>query len=194
MSTRRGSQEPSPGHRAPDRPQPAYSGSLRTHPPHRILPLLESLAKLCAIAAGLLLTAVTLMTCGSLIGRNLVGMTIVGDFELSGAAAGAAVALFLPWCQVQRGNIIVDFFTAKAGARTTDLLDRFGALLLACCLGLLTWRTSIGAMNAWTSGSGTMLIGFPEWVVYAAMLPPLALTAAIAFVQAWRGFAPPAAE
>ena len=155
---------------------------------------LQSLAKLCAIAAGVLLTAVTLMTCISLIGRNWIGLTIVGDFELSGAAAGAAIALFMPWCQVQRGNIIVDFFTAKASQRTIDKLDRFGALLLALVMALLTWRTTIGGVNAWKSGSGTMLIGFPEWVIYLAMVPPLALTAAIAFVQAWRGFAPPPEE
>ena len=155
---------------------------------------LQSLAKLCAIAAGVLLTVVTLMTCVSLIGRNWIGMTIVGDFELSGAAAGAAIALFMPWCQVQRGNIIVDFFTAKASERTIDKLDRFGALLLALVMTLLTWRTTIGGVNAWKSGSGTMLIGFPEWVIYVAMVPPLALTAAIAFGQAWRGFAPPAEE
>jgi len=154
---------------------------------------LQTLAKLCAILAGVLLTAVTLMTCVSLIGRNLIGMTIVGDFELSGAAAGAAVALFMPWCQAQRGNIIVDFFTAKASARTTGQLDRFGALLLALVMALLAWRTTIGGLNAWKSGSGTMLIGFPEWIIYVAMVPPLVLTAAIAFVQAWRGF-PPAIE
>jgi TRAP-type C4-dicarboxylate transport system permease small subunit len=156
--------------------------------------LLESLAKLCAILAGVLLTAVTLMTCGSLIGRNLVGATIVGDFELSGAAAGAAVALFMPWCQYQRGNIIVDFFTARASARTTEMLDRFGALLLALAMALLAWRTSLGGINAWRSGSGTMLIGFPEWIVYSAMVPPIVLTAAIGIAQALRGFAPPADE
>ena len=155
---------------------------------------LQTLAKLCAILAGVLLTAVTLMTCVSLIGRNWIGMTIVGDFELSGAAAGAAVALFMPWCQAQRGNIIVDFFTAKASARTTGQLDRFGALLLALVMALLAWRTTIGGVNAWKSGSGTMLIGFPEWIIYVAMVPPLALTAVIAFVQAWRGFPPPIEE
>jgi TRAP-type C4-dicarboxylate transport system permease small subunit len=80
--------------------------------------VLEFLAKLCAILAGVLLTVITLMTCASLIGRNTTGWTLVGDFELSGVAAGAAIALFLPWCQVRRGNIIVDFFTAKAGAAT----------------------------------------------------------------------------
>jgi TRAP-type C4-dicarboxylate transport system permease small subunit len=149
---------------------------------------LETLAKLCAIAAGALLTVVTLMTCVSLIGRNLIGMTIVGDFELVGAAAGAAVALFMPWCQLKRGNIIVDFFTAKASPRSIDRLDRFGALLLGLAMALLAWRSTLGGINAWKSGSGTMLIGFPEWVIYVAMVPPLALTAAIALFQAWRGF------
>ena len=155
---------------------------------------LQPLAKLCAILAGVLLTAVTLMTCVSLIGRNLIGMTIVGDFELVGAAAGAAIALFMPWCQAQRGNIIVDFFTAKASPRTTDRLDRFGALLLALVMALLAWRTGIGGISAWKTGSGTMLIGFPEWVIYVVMVPPLALTAAIGLLQAWRGFAPPIKE
>ncbi len=152
------------------------------------------LAKLCAIAAGVLLTVVTLMTCVSLLGRNLVGTTIVGDFELSGAAAGAAIALFMPWCQFQRGNIIVDFFTAKAGERTIAGLDRFGALLLGLTMALLAWRTTLGGINAWKSGSGTMLIGFPEWIVYVGMVPPLALTAVIGIAQAVRGFPPPAAE
>ncbi|MGZ5894495.1 MAG: TRAP transporter small permease [Caldimonas sp.] len=110
--------------------------------------LLETLAKLCAVAAGALLTLVTLMTCVSLIGRNLIGLTIVGDFELSGAAAGAAVALFMPWCQAKRGNIIVDFFTAKASERTVDGLDRFGALLLGLAMALLAWRTTLGGLNA----------------------------------------------
>ena len=155
---------------------------------------LETLAKLCAILAGVLLTVVTLMTCVSLIGRNLIGVTIVGDFELSGAAAGAAVALFMPWCQAQRGNIIVDVFTAKASPRTIERLDRFGALLLALAMALVAWRTTLGGINAWKSGSGTMLIGFPEWLVYSAMVPPLALTSVIAFVQAWRGFQPPIEE
>ena len=156
--------------------------------------LLEVLAKLCAIAAGVLLTVVTLMTCVSLLGRNLIGTSIVGDFELSGAAAGAAIALFMPWCQYQRGNIIVDFFTAKASERTIAGLDRFGALLLGLTMALLAWRTTLGGINAWKSGSGTMLIGFPEWIVYAGMVPPLALTAVIGIAQALRGFPPPAAE
>ena len=149
--------------------------------------VLELLAKLCAILAGVLLTVITLMTCASLIGRNTVGWTIVGDFELSGAAAGAAIALFMPWCQVRRGNIIVDFFTAKASARTNAGLDRIGSLLFALALGLMAWRTSIGGLNAWNSQSTTMMMGFPEWVVYVFMVPPLVLCALIGLAQTIAG-------
>jgi TRAP-type C4-dicarboxylate transport system permease small subunit len=150
--------------------------------------LLELLARACAITAGVLLTVITLMTCVSLIGRNTTGWTIVGDFELTGAAAGAAIALFLPWCQLQRTNIIVDFFTSRAGAATQVTLDRLGALLLALAMGLLTWRSAIGGWNAWRSQAGTMMLGFPEWIVYVGIVPALALTAAIALTQAVRGF------
>ena len=94
----------------------------------------------------------------------------------------------MPWCQVRRANIIVDFFTAKASERTTRALDRLGALVLAVCMGLLAWRSGIGGINAWKSGSGSMMLGFPEWVVYVCMVPPLALTAVIGLVQAFRGF------
>ena len=152
--------------------------------------LLESLAKACAVLAGVLLTVITLMTCVSLIGRNTTGWTIVGDFELSGSAAGAAIALFMPWCQACRGNIIVDFFTARASAITNARLDRLGAFLLAVCMALLAWRTTIGGLNAWKSGAGSMMLGFPEWIVYVFMVPPLVLTAVIGLVQALRGFGP----
>lgn len=149
--------------------------------------ILESLAKASAILAGLLMTVITLMTCVSLIGRNTTGATLAGDFELTGVAAGAAIALFMPWCQLRRGNIIVDFFTAKASERTNAALDRFGALLLGLVFALLAWRTTMGGLNAWSSQSGTMMLGFPEWVVYAAMVPPFILTTCIALVQAATG-------
>ncbi len=156
--------------------------------------ILDKLAKLCAIAAGLLLIFITLMTVVSVIGRDTIGKTIVGDFELSGAAAGAAIALFMPWCQIRRGNIMVDFFTTKASASSQALMERFGAFMLALVMGLMTWRTALGGMNAWTSQSGTMMLGFPEWIVFSAMVPPLAITTLIALTQALFGFADDATE
>jgi TRAP-type C4-dicarboxylate transport system permease small subunit len=147
--------------------------------------LLEWLAKASAIAAGVLLTMITLMTCVSLIGRNTTGWTIVGDFELTGFAAGAAIALFLPWCQWTRGNIIVDFFTARLSARAQARLDAAGALLLALVMALVAWRAGAGALSVWQSGERAMISRVPQWIGYAAIVPSLALTALVGLYTAW---------
>ena len=149
---------------------------------------LERAARVCAVVAGVLLIAITLVTCVSLIGRNTGTWSMPGAYELTGYAAGAAIALFMPWCQYQRGNIIVDFFTTRASAGTQDGLDRVGAAAVGVCMAVLTWRTSVGGHNAWSSGAGSMMMGLPEWWVYAGMIPPLALTVVIAFAQAAFGF------
>lgn len=152
-----------------------------------MMKIFSALAHLCAILAGILMTAITLLTCVSLIGRNTTGWTIVGDFELTGVAAGAAVALFMPLCQLKRGHIIVDFFTAKAQDSTNANLDRIGALAVSLTFALMAWRTTLGGLNAHASFSGTMMIGFPEWIVYAVMVPPFVLCSLIALVQALFG-------
>lgn len=149
--------------------------------------ILSYLARLCAILAGVLMTAITLVTCASLIGRNTIGATLMGDYELTAVTAGAAVALFLPWAQLRRSNIIVDFFTAKVPERINAGLDRFGALVLAAVMLLLAWRTVVGGLNAYESQTTTMMLGFPEWIVYAAMVPPLFLTGLIGLTQAFVG-------
>ena len=150
--------------------------------------ILSLLAQACAILAGLLLTVVTLITCASLIGRNTIGTTLLGDYELTAVAAGAAIALFLPLCQLRQENIIVDFFTSRMPARVNAGFDRFGALLLAVMLLALAWRTGVGALNAYQSQTTTMMLGFPEWVVYAAMVPPMVLTGVIGLAQCLFGF------
>lgn len=150
--------------------------------------LLSWLAKLCAIIAGLLLTVITLITCYNLIMRNFFDESMVGAFELTAVSTGAAIALFMPLAQARQGHIIVDFFTTGLSDAVNGLLDRFGALMLGLVFCFLVWRVSIGGINAYNAGSQTMLMGFPEWIVYAAMVPPFIVTAIIALTQAVVGF------
>lgn len=149
---------------------------------------LKFLANVCAILAGSMLTLITLVTCANLILRNTTGDSMAGAFEITAMATGAAVSLFMPLAQIRQGHIIVDFFTANASEATTDKLDRFGALVLAIVFGLMAWRTTIGGMSSYNSGSQTMLMGIPEWIEYVAMTPPFALTCFIGLRQALFGF------
>jgi TRAP-type C4-dicarboxylate transport system permease small subunit len=154
--------------------------------------MLEKLARLCAFAAALLLIFIIVVTSGSIIGRETVGRTLTGDFELVGLATGAVVGLFMPLAQLRRSNIVVDFFTARVPPRINAVLDRFGALLLALTFALLAWRAALGGLSSYQANSSSMLLGVPEWWAYAPMVPGFALTAVIGFVQAIFGFGAPA--
>jgi TRAP-type C4-dicarboxylate transport system permease small subunit len=145
---------------------------------------LEKLAAAFALLGGACALGVAGMTLWSIIGRNLLASPVRGDVELSQIGIALAIALCLPWCQLRRGNIIVDFFTQAAPERVNGALDRFGALLLAVMLGLLAWRTAVGAMAVDDAGEQTMILGLPMWWAYAILAPGLGLTALIAIVQA----------
>jgi len=156
--------------------------------------ILQALARLSAVLAGVLLVAITALTVSSIVGRTFFDKAIVGDFELAGFAAGAAIALFMPYAQVRRAHIIVDFFTTRTSPQTRYAMDRFGELALGLVMLALAWRTTLGGLNAFASGAGSIMLGFPEWIVYALMAPALALSAVIGLVQAAIGWHRPAQQ
>jgi len=146
---------------------------------------LELLCKALALAGGAILAAITLMAVAS-IGGRLAGHPIQGDFELVQLGCAVAIAFFLPFCQLERGNIIVDFFTVRCGARTQRGLDAFGALLLAIVMALVAWRTWAGTVAMKAGGETSMIMGIPLWYAYALLTPAFALTALAGLYGAWR--------
>lgn len=149
--------------------------------------LLRNLAFALACLSGVVLLVAALVTIASVVGRNFLDVSFDGDTEIVAALGAGAVALFLPWCQFTKGNIIVDFFTSKCSPKSQLVLDRAGAALLALVLIIVAYRTGLGALSAWKSGAGSMLIGIPDWLVQASFLPGLVLTAIIAAAQAVSG-------
>jgi TRAP-type C4-dicarboxylate transport system permease small subunit len=166
----------------------AAAGLDNPHEEESVLRVLEILAKASALLAGALIAFIVLLATVSIIGRETIGRTVTGDFELVALATGAAVGLFMPLCQLHRGNIVVDFFTAKVPPHINAVLDRIGALLLGLTFLLLSWRAALGGLSSWTANSSTMLLGVPEWLAYAPMVPGFALAGVIGLWQAIAGF------
>ena len=150
---------------------------------------LDGLARAFALAGGALLVAITGMSVASIVGRAVLGTPVPGDFELVQIGCGAGIAMFLPYCQLRRGNIIVDFFTVRAPKQTQAALDAFGALALAAVMALLAWRTAAGMLTVKAAGEVSMIVGFPIWIGYAAIVPSLALAALVGIataVESWK--------
>ena len=140
-----------------------------------------------AVLGGLCAAAAAVMVVVSIVGRAGWAKPIPGDVELTQFAVALCLSLCLPWAQVHRANIIVDFFTQRASPQTQQRLDRIGALLLALMVALLAWRTAVGAVAVREAHEASMILDLPMWWTYAMLAPGLALTALIALVQAITG-------
>jgi TRAP-type C4-dicarboxylate transport system permease small subunit len=137
-----------------------------------------------AVAGGVVACAVALMTVASIAGRSLVSRPIGGDVEITQFGIALAISLCLPWCQVRRGHIIVDFFTQRAAPGVNRVLDAIGCVLMGATVLLLAWRTGAGALAVRSAGEASMILDLPMWWAYASLAPGLALAGLIALMQA----------
>ena len=149
------------------------------------------LAPLCR-AFGMVGAAVALapggLTLVSVIMRSVWSQPIPGDVEMTQMGIAFAISMCLPYCQLQRGNIMVDFFTQSSSEGTRKRLDAIGQLSLVLLYGLLAWRTSVGAVSVREAGETTMIISLPMWWAYACLAPGLALAGWVALMQALSGW------
>jgi TRAP-type C4-dicarboxylate transport system permease small subunit len=139
-----------------------------------------------ALAGGSVLLLVVAVTVASVLGRWIQSAPVPGDIELVQLGTAAALALFLPWCQLHGSHLIVDIFTARTTTLAQRRLDRAAQLLAAGVLGLLAIRAAAGIADLRAAGETSMVLGLPLWLAYAAMVPSLALAALIALLGAWR--------
>lgn len=142
--------------------------------------IIEVLAKGFAYFGGAVLVAMTLMSVASIAGRTLFHSPVQGDFELVQIGCAMGLSAFLPWTQLRRANIVVDFFTMALPRQPRAVLDAAGALLVAVVMLLICWRTAAGLQSVKAAGETTMIIGLPIWIAYAVMVPSFALTAVAA--------------
>ncbi len=148
--------------------------------------LLGRICRYLAYFGGALLLATTPITLYSVLARKFFDSPLTGDFEIVQTAVAACIACFLPYCQLQGGNIVVDFFTTRAGRVTRARMDSLGALLLGGMMFLLGWRGIAGCINVWQNNETTMLMGIPVWIAYAAIIPGFLLTCIVAALDTVR--------
>lgn len=133
---------------------------------------------------GVALIAMALITMVSILGRVLLDRPIPGDIELAQLMTAFAISSFLPWCQLQKGHVFIDFFTAHLRQELQDGLQRLGFFCLTMILGVLAWRTMRAVSSALETSETSMILSIPIWVHSLVLVPGFLLAALVALVQA----------
>ena len=134
-----------------------------TDPVGRVLYLIS---KWMAVFGGVLLFILAILTTVSVFGRKFLDAPVPGDFELVAIGTGIAVFACLPYCQLMRGNVLVDFFMNNAPTRAKTIADIVAGLIFLAVGSMLTWRMVYGAIDMHEVNEVSMTIGFPRWTTF----------------------------
>lgn len=119
------------------------------------------MARVLALAGGFLLVGVAGLVTTSVLLRWFGGQGVNGDFELVQMGLAVAVFAFLPLCQAHRGNVAVETFTTRLPDSVQAALDVLWDLLYAAFAAFIAWRLAIGAAEAMSSRTTSMVLGLP---------------------------------
>jgi TRAP-type C4-dicarboxylate transport system permease small subunit len=150
--------------------------------------VLDKLSRICAISGGVILTLMAFMSLASVVGRSVFDKPILGDYELVQVMSAAAISLFLPFCQMARGHVIVDFFTMRCNKRLNDFFDLLANLLLTIGSFAFAWRAGVGLLDLLKNGDSTMLLGIPTWIGYVPVVLGFSLFGLTSLYSAWEDF------
>lgn len=171
-------------------PSPSSPG-LRVRVERLLLPIAAALA----VFGGFALVALSAVTVYSIIGRALPDLPLLawwrpvrGNFELVEMVTAIAIFSCLPYTQLRRGNVLVDFFTQRAGPRAKATFAIFANSLFAVIALLFTWRMIIGAEEMLTASftQTTMLLRIPIWYAYLPSTIFMIFLSVVTLFTVWR--------
>lgn len=151
----------------------------------RFASFLEKFIEWWALAGGILLVAVVLVTATSLAGNILFHKPVPGDFEIVEVCVAVAVFAFLPYCQITDSNVTADIFTAGAGPRLVAVFSLIASVVALGFSALLLWRMSIGMID---SEEVTMVYQFPIWYAFVPIVFSLFLLAVASLMTLTKSF------
>ncbi|MDP5365783.1 MAG: TRAP transporter small permease [Paracoccaceae bacterium] len=163
---------------------------------------MNNLARFMAILGGIVLTALIILVCVSVLGRTLNGFLhsapvvavlgdfaktlldagvgpILGDFELVEAGVAFAIFAFIPLCQITGGHATVDIFTSALPLKANRLLQMVIDIVFAGVLILIAMQLYEGMLSKMQYRETTFLLQFPVWWSYAASLVAAVVSAIV---------------
>lgn len=140
------------------------------------------------VVGGFLMAGITVMTVVSVLGRYLFSAPIFGAYELVTMGTAVSMFLFLPYCHLQRGNVVVDLFLSWAPRKVQIFFDGVSGLLLAAIGGMLAWRMVHGGLDMYEYNEVSYILALPIWPIFPFAVLALLLLAAISLYTAVRDF------
>lgn len=154
--------------------------------------LVFRLATSVAIAGGVCLAAVTVITLISVIGRALIPIglkPVPGDYEIVQAGVLFAIFCSLPLTQYLRGHADVAVLTDRFPTRVSAIIELVMDLLMLLAVLFIVWRFGLGLIDKYNNREMTLILHMPLWWSYAAGMVGALVTVVVSAYCVARSFA-----
>lgn len=151
--------------------------------------LLRGIIRAWALAGGLIILALVLITAASAVSNLMFNVPFAGEYELAKHFVGIAIFTFLPYCQLTGANVTVDIFTEGFGPRAKAAMLLLASLLAAAFAILLFRQMSLGFGDYIRYPEETAALHIKLWTAFPPILLSLALLFAASLLtalDAWR--------
>lgn len=143
-----------------------------------------------ALAGGIVLVALVVMTGVSAILNLLFNKPFPGDFEIVKHGVAIAAFAFLPYCQLSYANVTVDIFTERMSERSKSLMVFLASLIAAVTAVVIFRQMWLGMLDYIQYGEAMVSVPIRLWTAFPPALVSLALLFAAALITAgesWLG-------
>lgn len=139
----------------------------------------NGVARLMALAGGIVLLAMIVIVVVSVIGRAFIwaGLKpILGDYELISVGMGFAVFAFLPIAHISRGHALVSLITDTFSPCVNAWILVVTDLMMLVASSFIAWRLWFGMLDKFNYRETTILLGVSMgWAFAAAMVGAAAM-------------------
>ena len=119
----------------------------------------------------------------SVVMRYLLGQPMLGSNELIQMTSVVLVMTALPYCTAEEAHIRVDIFDYVLGRWGCFAGDIFFRVLSGFVLGVLTYRSTLKALDTFRWSDTTNMLNLPVWPMYALLALGTALTVVVFIAQ-----------
>ncbi len=114
-------------------------------------------------------------------GENVSGLSGYEDFVR--LVISAAALMFFPYCQRQKGHVVVDLFAEQFSVQTQNVIESITLILTIIIALFLAYWMTLGMISAYEDFASSPILGWPNWPFYIPGVVSLILWALVAAMQ-----------
>jgi TRAP-type C4-dicarboxylate transport system permease small subunit len=150
----------------------------------RLVGLARLVIRYWALAGGVVLVALVVMTGASALSNLIFNKPFPGDFEIVKHGVAVAAFAFLPYCQLSHSNVTVDVFTEGMGDRAKAMMVLLSSLIAALVAIALIRQMWLGMLDYIQYGEAMVSVPIKLWTAFPPALLSLVLLVVASLITA----------